>query len=137
MKKIIVSVFTICAIAALGTACKKSKNNSTEDNLKGTWKLTIEANDDNNNGVMDASEQMADSLDDRMVINSGGTGYTITDGANDGGFTWAVSGSTLKLTDTANMGLTLNLQIENLTSSKMTLSNTFGGMKSWEVFEKR
>ncbi|MCD6011067.1 MAG: hypothetical protein K0Q79_929 [Flavipsychrobacter sp.] len=137
MKRIAITIFTIGTIAAVGTACKKPKDNSTQNMITGTWKLTIEADDVNGNGVMDASEQMADTTNYLTVYNAGGTGHTIANGVHEDGFTWAVDGATLKLTDTALTTLTINLHIDNISASKMTLSNTFGGSTSWEVFEKQ
>jgi hypothetical protein len=81
MKK---STLTLTALAALLTlsllpSCKKDDDNGSQSRsqtLVGTWKSAQDGEDDNNNGVWDASERSnVDSTDmTTFTFNSNGTG---------------------------------------------------------------
>ena len=128
MKKTIITKASLLLLAcAVGfTACKKDKKEaSNSEKIVGTWKLDYRADDENENGILDASEKETPAAGDfeYVTVNSNGTlrdsikmmGFElVTDG------TWTISGDQITLTI---LGNTETGTIQELTSSRLTIKD--------------
>ncbi len=126
--------FVILAIAS----CKKSTP-SAPIYLIGIWKFTSVANDDNHNGIMDASEvtSILDTVSAHilMTYNEDGTFIQTYYSSIERG-TWAYEYNNTYLKEITH-GNIYQYKIDNLTSSIFTIRDTSGGKTSWTISTKQ
>ena len=129
----VVLLFVICLGAI--ASCKKgggATTSTTTSNVSivGTWQISKEFIDTNNNGKMDASEEFTDTsfAHSFLQFNADGT-FVSTYYADISGGTWlpGLNNTYLKITDTgAGSGGPGSLFIQALTATSLVLKDTSG-----------
>jgi|GEM_PF-3235748 len=130
------------AVLCVPVSCKKSEP-SAQSMLEARWKSEQVGYDKNGNGILDPSERgNVDSLNEYKLFNSDGTGDDI--GANFGAypipFYWLMSANNqyLAIQDTSTKNNTIvYYHIDSLTSTRLILRDTAGGVATWNVFTKQ
>ena len=119
---------------------------SLKDKLRGEWKHVKEVTDANNNGIMDSGDTNKDLAGEDLFIifNSTGTlivSYNGTSNAdNPGENTWSLEkdNAWLKIVNKSDSSSSVTwLHIDDISSKRMTLKDTSGGVTTWNVWEKR
>ena len=122
-------------------SCKKKNNPSVSDRLHGTWRPAFNAADANGNGVLDASEKVADSTSTvfKMTFNSNNTLviYYMDTAIDQQSWNLQNGDTYIKFLDSAVGASPLYLHIDEITSSSMTLKDTSGGVVSWSIYAKQ
>ncbi len=127
-------------------SCKKSSSGSNSP-IVGKWKITQDATDTNNNGVLDAGEKYTDSSNSIITFNSNNTGIstesfgTATLSAN---FSWALTNNNtaLRIISTDNtvtpaiMDTSYSI-VDAITSTTLIVRDTSSSPIQWTIFTKQ
>lgn len=136
MKKLF--ILSGLATTLFASSCKKDE----QDLLVGTWTAQYGAEDDNNNGVMDASEKIV-STDHKntLTLNADGTGvivyqYTASDPVQTTNINYSLTEDGKKLTMSTSSGSEV-YNIETLTKTELMFSyQPAGDKKGWISYSK-
>jgi hypothetical protein len=148
MRKISISILSISLIGIIAVvSCKKSKSSTPADNLPGTWKLTKEYADYNNNGVMDANEMISDTLVSNTnvvyVFAASGTYSTSIQGVvvNNGNWKLIDNNTYMQFTDTTALGVNnFYDHVESVSSTSLEVKDTLhaaSGGTTWLYFTRQ
>ena len=126
-------------------SCKKSSSGSAS--IVGTWKVTQYAIDVNGNAVLDNSEKITDTTNNKITFNNNGTGsiFEIEHGDTINlVFNWALENNNawLRTVTTDTSGGTTSYdtsfsKIDALTSTSLTLRDTSSSPIQWTIFTKQ
>jgi hypothetical protein len=139
LKKGFVAIPVLLLLLAV-SAC-----NNTSSKLMGEWRHVKEVSDANRNGTMDAADSAKDLTGEDLFIifNRDGTLIVSYNGAtnadNPAENKWSIEGNDyLKIANkTDSSSSVIYLHIDELTSKKLTLKDTSGGVTTWNVWKKR
>lgn len=133
----------IAALVAVFAACKKDKDESSEQAkmLYGKWRESFTVLDTNSNNILDNDQYIEHAVANVFTFVKGGsaTGTCEDISCTTANFQWALlnNNSELQLINTSPAAPDTNVfKIYSLTASKMVLSTGITGTV-WSIYEKK
>ena len=133
---IFLSLLFLTIVCCLSSCAKKEAAETPFTKIQGKWKKTRYANDDNNNGKIEAWEihPVEGNINNELLFKNTSTGVESNPGTPDLAFSWAISKDSVILQYAAHFRITY--YIRDISSQDLTLTaNTALGV-AWYYYIK-
>jgi hypothetical protein len=144
MKKNVPFKIGLIAIGiAAAMSCSKKNNDSPQQNIVGTWKVTSEGIDTNHNNVLDQNEIISSDTSWAHHILTFKSDGTLTETyysvIKKYTYEWVGNNTYLKTTflDTSYHGGPSSLKITTISNTTLTLMDTTTNSPDWVIFTKQ
>ncbi len=143
-KKILNSAFLMLTITLAFEACKKSddgSNASNKDKIIGKWMQTYDASDNNQNGILDASERMVLKAGDYNYVTYYNSGTFLDSAMYQSNFQKIPGVYTFstdeKYVTMSFLGYPVKYQINQLDGDNLILGDTSTNPDTWIIYVKK